>query len=139
MKQSIEYFVAQARRISDTSPETQIKGVLFNTTIGAVASGTLYGHKAVPDGRQIRTSLIVAAYAVNGFRIIETKNGSNYLLARIGPSKTFRDQWGILQEHLNVSDEALARLPKSDYSPFGPELLQAPRSARNPRSFAAIR
>ena len=138
MEQPIEYFVAQARRISDTSPKTQIKGVLFNTTIGAVASGTLYGHKGVPDGRQIRTSLIVAAYAVNGFRIIETKNGSTYLLARIGPSKTFRDQWGILQEHLSVNDEALSRLPKSDYSTFGQELFQTPQLSRNTKGSSGM-
>ena len=138
MEQPIEYFVAQARRISDTSPKTQIKGVLFNTTIGAVASGTLYGHKGVPDGRQIRTSLIIAAYAVNGFRIIETKNGSTYLLARIGPSKTFRDQWGILQEHLSVNDEALSRLPKSDYSTFGPELFQTPQLSRNTKGSSGM-
>ena len=138
MEHPIEYFIAQARRISETSADKRIKGVLFNSTIGAVASGTLYGHETVPDGRQIRTSRIVAAYAVNGFRIIETKNGSSYLLAKIGPSKTFRDQWGILQEHLNVNDEALASLPKSDFSTFGPELLQAARVARNP-AFAAIR
>ena len=98
----------------------------------------MYGHKGVPDGRQIRTSLIVAAYAVNGFRIIETKNGSTYLLARIGPSKTFRDQWGILQEHLSVNDEALSRLPKSDYSTFGPELFQTPQLSRNTKGSSGM-
>lgn len=131
MEQPIEYFVAQARRISETSPNMQIHGVLFNTAIGAVASGTVYGHKNVPDGHQIRTSLIVAAYAVNGFRIIETKSGSTYLLARVGPSRNFRDQWGILQEHLGKNDEALHNLPKSDFSTFGPEFFQAARQSRS--------
>ncbi len=131
MEQPIEYFVAQARRISETSPNMQIHGVLFNTAIGAVASGTVYGHKTVPDGRQIRTSQIVAAYAINGFRIIETKSGSTYLLARVGPSKNFRDQWGILQEHLSNNDEALHNLPRSDFSTFGPEFFNASRQPRN--------
>ncbi len=131
MEQPIEYFVAQARRISETSPNMQIHGVLFNTAIGAVASGTVFGHKTVPDGRQIRTSQIVSAYAINGFRIIETKSGSTYLLARVGPSKNFRDQWGILQEHLSNNDEALHNLPRSDFSTFGPEFFNASRQPRN--------
>ena len=138
MEQPIEYFVAQARRISETSPKTQIKGVLFNTTIGAVASGTLYGHRTVPDGRQIRTSLIVGAYAVNGFRIIETKSGSTYLLARVGPSRNFRDQWGILQEHLSNNDEALQSLPRSDFSTFGPEFFRTPRQSRNSDALRSV-
>ena len=131
MEQPIEYFVAQARRISETSPNMQIHGVLFNTAIGAVASGTVFGHKTVPDGRQIRTSQIVSAYAINGFRIIETKSGSTYLLARVGPSKNFRDQRGILQEHLSNNDEALHNLPRSDFSTFGPEFFNASRQPRN--------
>ena len=137
MEQPIEYFLAQARRISETSPEIKIKGVLFNSTIGTVASGTVYGHETVPDGRQIRTSLIVSAYTVNGFRIIQTKNGSSYLLAKIGPSKTFRDQWGILQEHLSVNDEALAKFTRTDFSTFGPELLQTAKALKA-RIFNAI-
>jgi hypothetical protein len=136
MEQPIEYFIAQARRISETSPNTRIHGVLFNTAIGAVASGTVYGHKTVPDGHQIRTSQIVAAYSINGFRIIETKSGSTYLLARVGPSRNFRDQWGILQEHLSNNDEALHNLPRSDYSTFGPEFFQ---TSRNPRNSEALR
>lgn len=131
MEQPIEYFLDQARRISETSPNVTIHGVLFNTAIGAVASGTVYGHKTVPDGRQIRTSQIVAAYAINGFRIIETKSGSTYLLARVGPSRNFRDQWGILQEHLSTNGEALRNLPRSDFSTFGPEFFQAARQSRS--------
>ena len=132
MTQPIEYFVAQARRISDSSPNTEIHGVIFNTTIGAVVSGTLYGHKTIPDGRQIRTSLIVATYSVNGFRIIETTNGSVYLLAHVGPSRVFRDQWGMLQEQLSATDKALASLPKSDFSTFGPGFFRASHASRNP-------
>ena len=131
MTQPIEYFVAQARRISDSSPNTEIHGVIFNTTIGASASGTLYGHKTIPDGRQIRTSLIVATYSVNGFRIIETKSGSTYLLALVGPSRIFRDQWGMLQEQLSAADKALSSLPKSDFSTFGPGFFQASNASHN--------
>ena len=136
MEQPIEYFIAQARRISETSPNTRIHGVLFNTAIGAVASGTVYGHKTVPDGHQIRTSQIVAAYSINGFRIIETKSGSTYLLARVGPSRNFRDQGGILQEHLSNNEEALHSLPRSDFSTFGPEFF---RTSRQPRNSDALR
>ena len=87
MDQPIEYFLAQAKRISSASPTTKIHGVLFNATIGVVAAGTVYGHKSARNGSDIRTSLIVDAYAVNGFHIIETRTGSNYLLARVGPSR----------------------------------------------------
>lgn len=130
MKQSIEYFLAQARHISDASPALQIHGVLFNTTIGIVATGTIYGHKSARDGSHIRTSLIVGAHTVNGFHVVETKAGSNYLLARIGPSKTFRDQWRMLQEHLGANDSAHAELPKSDFSTFDPGIMQARHPAR---------
>jgi hypothetical protein len=139
MEQPIEYFVAQARRISETSPTTQIHGVLFNTAIGAVASGTVYGHKTVPDGHQIRTSLIVAACSVNGFRIIETKSGSTYLLAHVGQSRHFRDQWGMLQAHLNTSEEVLASLPRSDFSTFGPEHFHVSHMSCNTEAFADFR
>lgn len=139
MEQPIEYYLAQARRISETSTNTQIHGVLFNTAIGAVASGTVYGHKTVPDGRQIRTSLIVTAYSVNGFRIIETRSGSTYLLAQVGPGRHFRDQWGMLQEHLNTSEEALASLPKSDFSTFGPEHFQVSHVSRNTEAYFGTR
>lgn len=130
MKQSIEYFLAQAKHISDASPALQIHGVLFNTTIGIVATGTIYGHKSARDGSHIRTSLIVGAHTVNGFHVVETKAGSNYLLARIGPSRTFRDQWRTLQEHLGANDKALAELPKSDFSTFDPGFMQARHSTR---------
>lgn len=129
MKQPIEYFLAQAKRISDASPTMKIHGVLFNATIGAVAAGTVYGHKSARNGSNIRTSLIVGVQAINGFHIIETKTGSNYLLARVGPSKTFRDQWGMLQENLDINDQELASLPKSDFSTFGPGLMHAPLPA----------
>lgn len=130
MDQPIEYFLAQAKRISCASPTTKIDGVLFNATIGVVAAGTVYGHKSARNGSDIRTSLIVSAYAINGFHIIETTTGSNYLLARVGPSKMFRDQWGILQEHLGKQDKALAALPKSDFSTFGPGFMHATRPAQ---------
>lgn len=130
MKQSIEYFLAQARHISDASPALQIHGVLFNTTIGIVATGTIYGHKSARDGSHIRTSLIVGAHTVNGFHVVETKAGSNYLLARIGPSRTFRDQWRMLQEHLGTNDRALAELPKSDFSTFDPGFMLARQPTR---------
>jgi len=125
MDQPIEYFLAQAKHISAASPTLKIHGVLFNATIGVVAAGTVYGHKSARNGSDIRTSLIVAAHTINGFHIIETKTGSNYLLARVGPSKTFRDQWRILQEHLGHNDKALARLPKSELSTFGPGFMHA--------------
>ena len=130
MKQSIEYFLAQAKHISDASPTLQIHGVLFNTTIGIVATGTIYGHESARDGSHIRTSLIVGAHTVNGFHVVETKAGSNYLLARIGPSKTFRDQWRMLQDHLGANDRALDELPKSDFSTFDPGLMQARHPTR---------
>ena len=38
MDQPIEYFLAQAKRISSASPTTKIHGVLFNATIGVVAA-----------------------------------------------------------------------------------------------------
>ncbi len=130
MNQSIEYFLAQAKHISDASPTLQIHGVLFNTTIGIVATGTIYGHQSARDGSHIRTSLIVGAHAVNGFHVIETKAGSNYLLARIGPSRSFRDQWRTLQEHLSANDRALADPPKSEFSAFDPGLMRARVPAR---------
>lgn len=138
MEQPIEYFLAQARRISETSPNIRIHGVLFNTAVGAVASGTVYGHKTVPDGHQIRTSVIVAAFSVNGLRIIETRSGSTYLLAEVGPSRHFRDQWGLLQEHLNTSEEALASLPKSDFSTFGPEYFDVSYVSRRTDSYIGV-
>jgi len=130
MDQPIEYFLAQAKRISSASPTTKIHGVLFNATIGVVAAEARSGHKSAPNGSDIRTSLIVDAYAVNGFHIIETRTGSNYLLARVGPSRIFRDQWGILQEHLGKNDKALASLPKSEFSTFGPGFMDATRPAQ---------
>ncbi len=125
MNQSIDYFLAQAKHISNALPTLQIHGVLFNTTIGIVATGTIYGHKSARDGSHIRTSLIVGAHAVNGFHVIETKAGSNYLLARIGPSRTFRDQWRMLQEHLSANQTALADQPKSEFSAFDSGLMRA--------------
>lgn len=125
MDQPIEYFLTQAKRISGASPTTKIHGVLFNVTIGVVAAGTVYGHKSARNGSDIRTSLIVDAYVINGFHIIGTRTGSNYLLARVGPSRIFRDQWGILQEHLGKNHKALAGLPKSDFSTFGPGFMHA--------------
>lgn len=139
MEQPIEYFLAQARRISETSPNTQIHGVLFNSVIGTVASGTVYGHKTVPDGRQIRTSQIVDAFSVNGLRIIETQSSSTYLLAHIGPNRNFRDRWGLLQEHLSTREEALASLEKADFSTFGPEFLQTSRPSRATEAFIGAR
>jgi len=130
MNQSIEYFLAQAKHISDASPTLQIHGVLFNTTIGIVATGTIYGHQSARDGSHIRTSLIVGAHAVNGFHVIETKTGSSYLLARIGPSKTFRNEWRMLQEHLDANDKALAAPPKSDFSTFDPGFMRTRHPAR---------
>ena len=135
MDQPIEYFLTQAKRISGASPTTKIHGVLFNATIGVVAAGTVYGHKSARNGSDIRTSLIVDAHVINGFYIIETRNGSNYLLARVGPSRIFRDQWGILQEHLGKNDKALADLPKSEFSTFGPGFVLTTRTAQEKACF----
>jgi len=90
----------------------------------------VYGHKSIQNGSNIRTHLIVGVYAINGFHIIETKSGSNYLLAKVGPSRVFRDQWGILQEHLGKNEKALAKLPKSDFSTFGPGFYTPPARPR---------
>jgi len=135
MDQPIEYFLTQAKRISGASPTTKIHGVLFNATIGVVAAGTVFGHKSARNGSDIRTSLIVDAYAINGFHIIETRTGSNYLLARVGPSRIFRDQWGILKEHLGKNDKALAHLPKSEFSTFGPGFMHATRPSQETARF----
>jgi len=132
MTQSIEYFLAQARHISDAVPALQIHGVLFNTTIGIVATGTVYGHKSAAAGSHIRTSQIVGAHTIHGFHVVETKSGSNYLLARIGPSKTFRQQWRSLEEHLAAKGKAHAEVLKSDFSSFDPGLMQTRHPGPSP-------
>ena len=140
MHHPIEYFLAQAKLISNASPTMKIHGVLFNATIGVVAAGTVYGHSWTRNGSDIRTSLIVGTQTVNGCHVIKTKSGSNYLIARIGASQAFRDQWGMLQELLGKNEKALALLPKSDFSSFGPGFMDVEAPARRrvfPQPFQA--
>ncbi|QKV57227.1 MAG: hypothetical protein HT580_08310 [Dechloromonas sp.] len=137
MEQPIEYFIAQARRISETSPNTRIHGVLFNTAIGAVASGTVYGHKTVPDGHQIRTSQIVAAYSINGFRIIETKSGSTYCWPASARAE-FPRPVGHPAGTSEQQRRSPASLPRSDFSTFGPEFFMTSRQTRNSRRLRSV-
>lgn len=140
MKDQVEYLLRQARRISEASPTASIAGVLFNAQVGHMASGHVYGHRSVKDGMLIQTSEIIGAYVVNGFRVIETRSGSNYLLARPASGATFRDQWGTLRRHLAESEGCFSNLPRSDLSTFGAVFVGGDRvAASRCRDAAAAR